>query len=73
MAQDGALLEVTVSDDWSSVISLDGILVNLFPCLAELVGFGSKADWIVLLMVVERVVLAAILSDSVQMSVITDP
>ena len=73
MARDGALLEVTMSDNWSSVISLDGILVNLFPCLAELISFGGEANWVVLLMVIERVVLAAILSNGVQMSVVADP
>ena len=71
--RDRALLKVFVSDDWSLVISLDSVLVNLFPCLAELISFGGKADWIILLMVVKRVVLAAILSDSVQMSVVANP
>ena len=62
-----------MSDDWSAVISLNGVLVNLFPCLAELASFGGEADWIILLVVIKRVVLAAILSDSVQMSVVADP
>ena len=62
-----------MSDDWSAVISLNGVLVNFFPCLAELFCFGGEVDRVTLLMVIERVVLAAILSDSVQMSVVADP
>ena len=73
MARDGALLEVTVSDDWSAVILLNGILVNLFPCLAELFCFGGEVDRVTLLVVIKRIVLASILSDSVQMSVVADP
>ena len=73
MLQDGALLKVSMSDDWLAVISLNGILINLFPCLAELISFGSEAEWVVLFMVVKRVISVAILSDSIQVSVIANP
>ena len=41
-----------MSDDWSVVISLDGVLINLKPCFAGLFDLGGEADWTVLLMVV---------------------